>query len=296
MAALPLFLRPVLLAAAACLSVSVSIISNAGVAEAGFGFGYHGGDDDWSKSRVASIVTEKLYSDMFKHKDDTACPAHGFYNYTSFLRAAERFPAFGGDGDAATRKREVAAFLAQISHETTGGWATAPDGPYAWGLCFKEEISPASNYCDNTTTEWPCVAGESYHGRGPIQLSWNFNYGPAGQALGFDGLGNPEVVAGDPEVAFKTALWFWMTPRSPKPSCHDVMVGRYRPTDADVAANRTAGFGLTTNIINGGIECGKTGVPQVDDRIGFFRRYCELLGGVDVGPNLDCTQQQPYSS
>jgi hypothetical protein len=136
-----LFLRPVLLAAAACLSVWM--ISNAGVAEAGFG--YHGDDDNDndSKSRVASIVTEKLYGDMFKHKDDPACPAHGFYNYTSFLRAAARFPAFGGDGDAATRKREVAAFLAQISHETTGGWATAPDGPYAWGPLLQGGDQPA---------------------------------------------------------------------------------------------------------------------------------------------------------
>ena len=146
-----LFLRPVLLAVA-CLPVCM--ISNAGVAEAGYG--YHDDNDD-CKSRVASIVTEKRYGDIFKHKDDTACPAHGFYNYTSFLLAAARFPEFGGDGDAATRKREVAAFLAQISHETTGGWPTAPDGPYAWGLCFKEEISKATS--------------PPYYGRGPIQLT-----------------------------------------------------------------------------------------------------------------------------
>lgn len=53
-----------------------------------------------------------------------------------------------------------------------GGWATAPDGPYAWGLCFKEEIRPGSNYCDASDTEWPCYPNKSYHGRGPIQLSW----------------------------------------------------------------------------------------------------------------------------
>ncbi|PWZ08322.1 Chitinase 10 [Zea mays] len=307
-----LFLHPVLLATA-CLLVSV-VLCNAGVADAAWrwprwdslfpsrgqqqhhgGYGYHDNGDGSSKSRVASIVTQELYGEMFKHKDDAACPAHGFYTYASFLAAAARFPEFGGDGDLATRKREVAAFLAHVSHETTGGWATAPDGPFAWGLCFKEEITPPIDYCDASSTQWPCVAGKSYHGRGPIQLSWNFNYGPAGQALGFDGLGSPDVVAADPEVAFKTALWFWMTPRAPKPSCHDVMVGRYRPSAADVAANRTAGYGLTTNIINGGIECGKSGVPQVDDRIGFFREYCKLLR-VDVGTNLDCAQQQPYSS
>ncbi|RLN29498.1 chitinase 10-like [Panicum miliaceum] len=294
-----LFLPPIFL-----LAGLLAIVSNAGVAEAWWWSGWRwdclfpssGRGHGQSRSHVASIVTEDVYRSFFLHKDDAACPARGFYNYTSFLRAAEAFPEFGGDGDAATRKREVAAFLAQISHETTGGWATAPDGPFAWGLCFKEEISPPSNYCDASNTEWPCFPGKSYHGRGPIQLSWNFNYGPAGKALGFDGLRNPEVVAVDPDVAFKTALWFWMTPRAPKPSCHDVMVGRYKPSPADLAANRTAGFGLTTNIINGGIECGPSGNPApVGDRVGFFRRYCGMLG-VDVGPNLDCARQEPYSS
>jgi hypothetical protein len=71
----------------------------------------------------------------------------------------------------------------------------------------------------------------------------SYNYGPAGQAVGFDGLNNPEIVATDPVIAFKTALWFWMTPQSPKPSCHDVMAGRYTPTATDIAANRLPGYG-----------------------------------------------------
>ncbi|BAF16504.1 chitinase 10-like [Oryza sativa Japonica Group] len=253
------------------------------------------------RSHVSSIVTEEMYNkSLFIHKDDAACPARNFYTYAAFLRAADQYPSFGGAGGRDTRRREVAAFLAQVSHETTGGWATAPDGPYTWGLCFKEELKPASNYCDAAVAaRWPCFPGKSYHGRGPIQLSWNFNYGPAGEAVGFDGLREPEVVAGDAVVAFKTALWFWMTPRPPsKPySCHDVMTGRYRPSRADAAANRTAaGFGLTTNIINGGLECNNRtgGDPRVEDRIGFFRRYCGALG-VDVGDNLDCAHQLPYS-
>lgn len=71
----------------------------------------------------------------------------------------------------------------------------------------------------------------------------SYNYGPAGQALGFEGLNNPELVATDPVIAFKTALWFWMTPQSPKPSCHDVMAGWCTTTADDVAANRLPGYG-----------------------------------------------------
>ncbi|KAF7818071.1 chitinase 10 [Senna tora] len=242
---------------------------------------------------ISSLVTKNLFNSIFLHKDDAACPAKDFYTYESFIHATKCFPAFGSRGSLTTRKREIAAFLAQISHETTGGWSTAPDGPFSWGLCFKEEINPQSDYCDSTNTQWPCYPGKRYYGRGPIQLSWNSNYGPAGKALGFDGLKNPEIVANNSVIAFKTALWFWMTERKPVPSCHDVMVGRYVATEADIAANRTAGFGLVTNIINGGLECGIPGDARVNDRIGFFQRYVKLFN-VDTGPNLDCAYQKSF--
>ncbi|KAE8699650.1 Chitinase 10 [Hibiscus syriacus] len=193
------------------------------------------------RSSISSLITENLYNSIFLHKDDNACLARNFYTYNSFIQAASCFPKFGNTGDIATRRRKIAAFLAQISQETTGRWATAPDGPFAWGLCFKEEINPQSNYCDATNTRWPCFPGKSYHGRGPIQLSsWNYNYGQAGRAVGFDGLRNPEIVANNSLIAYKTAFWFWMTVQTPKPSCHGVMVGKYVPTEAYLAANRTA--------------------------------------------------------
>ncbi|XP_057422775.1 chitinase 10 [Lotus japonicus] len=242
---------------------------------------------------ISSLISKSLFDSIFLHKDDSACPAKNFYTYESYIQASKCFPAFGATGSLTTRKREIAAFLAQISHETTGGWATAPDGPYAWGLCFKEEVSPQSDYCDSTNKEWPCYPGKSYKGRGPIQLSWNYNYGPAGKALGFDGLRNPEIVTNSSLVAFRTSLWFWMTERKPKPSCHNVMIGKYVPTQADIAANRTAGFGLVTNIINGGLECGLSDDGRVNDRIGYFERYAGLFN-VDTGPNLDCAYQKSF--
>ncbi|KAK9950403.1 hypothetical protein M0R45_005896 [Rubus argutus] len=242
---------------------------------------------------ISTLINKKLYNTLFLHKDDKACPANNFYTYRSFIKATKWFPGFGTTGSLATRKREIAAFLAQISHETGGGWATAPDGPYSWGLCYKEEINPGSNYCDDTYKQWPCYPGKSYKGRGPIQLSWNFNYGQAGKALGFDGLKNPEIVANNSLISFKTALWFWMTEQKPKPSCHDVMVGRYVLTKADVAANRTVGFGMVTNIINGALECGIGSDARVNDRIGYFKRYASLFS-VQTGPNLDCANQKSF--
>ncbi|CAM0955616.1 unnamed protein product [Alopecurus aequalis] len=246
---------------------------------------------------VASILSRDLFEQLLLHRNDAACPASGFYTYDKFLEAAAAFPAFGGTTEGLsteTRKREVAAFLGQTSHETTGGWPTAPDGPFSWGYCFKQERDPPSNYCDTTKPEWPCAPGKQYYGRGPIQLSWNYNYGQAGRALGVDLLGNPDLVATDTVVSFKTALWFWMTPQANKPSSHAVITGQWTPTAEDNAAGRVPGYGVITNIINGGIECGKGPVAEVADRIGFYQRYCDNLG-VDTGSNLDCYNQGPFS-
>lgn len=109
----------------------------------------------------------------------------------------------------------------------------------------------------------------------------NYNYGPAGRAIGVDLLNNPDAVANDAVVSFKTALWFWMTAQRPKPSAHFVITGKWRPTGADLSAGRVSGYGLITNIINGGIECGKGSNPKMENRIGFYKRYLEsILGSI----------------
>ena len=56
------------------------------------------------------------------------------------------------------------------------------------------------------------------------------NYQQAGDAIGADLVGNPDLVSTDPVISFKTAIWFWMTAQSPKPSCHDVILGNWTPS------------------------------------------------------------------
>ncbi|CAL4937504.1 unnamed protein product [Urochloa decumbens] len=225
-----------------------------------------------------SIITQKMFESMLSHRGDSGCEGK-FYTYDSFVKAASKFPAFGTTGNDETRRRELAAFFGQTSHETTGGWATAPDGQFAWGYCRVKEQKP---------TDPP------YYGRGPIQLTHEYNYRQAGQALGLDLVGNPDLVSSDPVVAFETAMWFWMTPQSPKPSCHAVMTGGWAPSAADRAAGRLPGYGLTTNIINGGQECG-TGQANdnAKDRVGFYKRYCDMLR-IGYGDNMACMNQKPY--
>lgn len=207
---------------------------------------------------------------------------------------------FLNEGTLVEKKRDLAAFLGNISHETTGGWSTAPGGPYAWGLYWKEEVGHDDNsvggYVSANDPNYPPNPAESYHGRGPIQLSWNYNYGYMSQVIFGDKnilLNDPDRVAHDGKLGFMTGIWFWMTPQSPKPACHDVMVGNWEPTPEDIAANRLPGFGVTINVINGGLEAGRPNDYRVVDRIGFYEAICTEMG-ITTGPNVDCFTQQPF--
>lgn len=76
-----------------------------------------------------------------------------------------------------------------------------------------------------------------------MNIRSNVNYCAAGQTIGVDLLNRPNLAVTDPVVSFKTAIWFWMTPQSPKQSCHDVITGRWTPSAADRATGRVAGYG-----------------------------------------------------
>jgi hypothetical protein len=63
-------------------------------------------------------------------------------------------------------------------------------------------------------------------------------------------------VANEGWLAFASALWIYMTPISPKPSIHDIAVGNWQPSSADITNGLKLGFGATISVISGGEECG----------------------------------------
>lgn len=228
----------------------------------------------------------------------------------TIVREVVDYGSFANEGDVAARKRELLAFLANISQETTGGWPTAPGGQYAWGLYFREEqgYEGTNNigYRDETSTLYPPAPGKSYHGRGPIQLSYNYNYGQASELLYGDKnilLANPEKVIQDGALAFQTGLWFWMAPQYPKLNCHDVMIpGKWTPTALQQASGLKPGFGATVVIINGGIECGSGQEnTKVLNRIGHFQRYTGIKGvsmelnGGNNPANCGCANMKAFA-
>lgn len=212
------------------------------------------------------------------------------------------FGSFIKEGSAENRKRELAAFLANIAHETGGGWATAPGGELRWGLFWNEEVG----YINSTNigyvqshADFPPVSGKSYHGRGPIQLSWNYNYGLiSGIIYGTKDtlLQQPELITNDGKLGFMTAMLFWMTPQPPKPSAHDVIVGNWTPSATDISKGLTpAGFGITIMIINGSFEGNKDETDyRVGRRVGHYRDITTKMGVDITGEKLNTLGMSPF--
>ncbi|KAG6553183.1 hypothetical protein Mapa_005242 [Marchantia paleacea] len=224
-------------------------------------------------NRLETFLPRKLFMELFPNR----LP---FYTYESFIEAAMGFfpKGFGVDGSEDDQKREISALLAHIDHGTSG-------------LLYKEERDPPSTYCQ-LSTEFPCHPGKSYHGRGPLQLCWNYNYIQCGEDIGDDSLLScPEKLSENPVIAFKSAFWFWCKGQWAKPSCHSVMTGSWTPKPTDIEAKRLPGFGLTINIING-VECNKYSV-QANSRVEKYLWFCKCFD-VDPGENIQCSEQKPF--
>lgn len=255
--------------------------------------------------RTLDFLDEKTWNILFPHRfgyrpEDTLGHMTDFYTFRAFAKAAAFFPGFLSEGDLQTQKRELAAFLASIAYETGGGWSDAPGGYFAWGLYYVEERPRSGirfNYVDSVSKRYPPSPGESYHGRGPVQLSWNYNYGKFSEVWFGNKdslLKNPSELAQDPVLAFVSAIWFWMTPQFPKPSCHDIMVGSWVPESQDSAKGRLPGFGAVVNVINGGVSCGSS-LEEVKTvyRYRYYQFFCDYFE-VPAGENISCTTQRPF--
>ncbi|CAB4292747.1 unnamed protein product [Prunus armeniaca] len=204
-------------------------------------------------SSVADIVTEGFFNGII-NQAPSDCAGKNFYSRDGFIKAVNSSSDFGRLGTVDESKREIAAFFAHATHETGH-------------FCYIEEINRGT-YCQ-PSTDYPCNPDKKYYGRGPFQITWNYNYGAAGNSIGLDLLNSPETVASDAAVAFKTALWYWMN--------------NVRPVVSQ-------GFGATIRAINGAVECDGQRPDVVQARINYYNDYCSRLN-VDPGTNLSCDGQ-----
>ncbi|KAL1298347.1 hypothetical protein HN51_042720 [Arachis hypogaea] len=201
---------------------------------------------------VADVVTQDFFNSII-NQASANCEGKNFYTRDAFLSALNSYSTFGQLSSTDDSKREIAAAFAHFTHET--GY-----------FCYINEQNGAShNYCDSSYTQYPCNPNKQYFGRGPLQLTWNYNYGAAGNANNFDGLNAPETVGNDAVVSFKAALWFWIN---------------------NVRSVESQGFGATIRAINSG-ECNGGNTSEMNDRVNLYKQYCQDFG-VAPGDNLTC--------
>ncbi|HEC5278617.1 TPA: chitinase [Enterobacter cloacae] len=243
--------------------------------------------------RVEGILKESDWEYLFplRAKD---------YSYSNFLKAVGKFPALcdtyndGRDSDAICRK-ELATMFAHFAQETGGHESWRPEPEWRQALVYVREMGWSEGQKGGYNGEcnpdvwqgqtWPCGKDKdgdflSYFGRGAKQLSYNYNYGPFSEAMYGDVrtlLDKPELVA-DTWLNLASAIFFFAYPQPPKPSMLQVIDGTWQPNDHDKANGLVPGFGVTTQIINGGVECGgPTEIAQSQNRIKYYKEFANYL-------------------
>ena len=241
------------------------------------------------------------------------------YSYNNFLKGVAKFPAVCGDyatpdeSEAICRKT-LATMFAHVAQETGAHEAWRPEPEYRQGLVYVREMGmteQSDSYnggCGDVnwaTEAWPCGKWadgrfKSYFGRGAKQLSYHFNYGPFSDAMFGDAtvlLDAPERVA-DTWLNLASAVFFYAYPQPPKPSMLHIIDGTWQPNAADIADGRLPGFGVTTMVINGGVECGGTGPEHAAsaNRISYYRAFAATLGvPVDERETLGCRNMKEFT-
>lgn len=243
--------------------------------------------------RVEGMLSEQDWDYLFPMRAPE-------YTYSNFLKAIGKFPAVcgtytdGRDSDAICRK-SLATMFAHFAQETGGheSWRDIPEWRQA--LVYLREVGWTEGQKGGYNGEcnpdvwqgqtWPCgkdADGDflSYFGRGAKQLSYNYNYGLFSEAMYGDVrplLDKPQLVA-DSWMNLASAVFFFVYPQPPKPSMLHVIDGTWQPNDRDKSNGLVPGFGVSIQIINGGVECGgATENAQSLNRIAYYKEFANYL-------------------
>ncbi len=217
-------------------------------------------------------------------------------------------------------KMELSMTFAHF-HQETGGLIYVAELP---GATFTSNNSWGyrGTYCDASQTwgkAYPCAkyidekGFPAYIGRGGKQLSYPYNYGPYSRVhYGIEDITlllNPWLLGSidpeyphDPKMLFESAIYFGMVPRGAKPSMHQIATGIWDPTEVELELGHEYGFHATTNVINGGIECGGKNTEQARNRANYFITVTKQFGIYDgwadqmVSPDENCSTYTAYEN
>ena len=262
--------------------------------------------------RVEGIITPEKWDFIFPQRAKE-------YTYLNFLKGIGKYPALcqtytdNNDSDAICT-RALATMFAHFTQETGAHNPSDETPQWRQGLVYLRELGWTEDsrngygICSPDTWQgraYPCGKFpdgqyKSYFGRGAKQLSYNYNYGPFSISIYNNVrtlLNSPEKVA-DTWLNLASAAFFYTFPAPPKPNMLSVMDGRWKPNSIDLADNRTPGFGVTTMIINGGVECGgPVENAQSKNRIEYYKEFAEYLKfTIPEDERLGCANMKQFDA
>ncbi|KAI8323902.1 lysozyme-like protein [Martensiomyces pterosporus] len=185
---------------------------------------------------------------------NTKYPAPSDSQCKSFLKG---MTTAGGISSA----REAAMFLSNILWESDG-------------LQAKEEYAcqDMPDWCAQNYKTPEDVAGQTYWGRGYIQLTWHYNYLDASKGLfGDDRLAkNTAQVSSNEDLAWNVSFWFWKD--------------RVRSDPGVPAGN----FGASINKINGGLECRGAAQDKAKKRYAMYKVVLPIFAPGETPKESGC--------
>lgn len=119
-----------------------------------------------------------------------------------------------------------------------------------------------------------CPYGK-YFGRGYLQLTWDYNYKKASEAIYHDDslLSSPDKAAEQPG-AWQTAVWYWVTV--------------VQPALAKANAIDTYKLGHSVKAINGNIECSGGPKQAAQNRLAIYNEILKILNIDGTGTLEGC--------
>ncbi|EPR57608.1 chitinase-like protein CLP1 [Toxoplasma gondii TgCatPRC2] len=192
------------------------------------------------------------------HKD-LSCAIQADSRFASFCNSSDKYSY---EENAFVNVSECAAFLAHVFVHTNS---------------FTQFEETSNNRECRESEKYPCgPSTASYHGRGPLMIRGNDDYGRLGEYLFDDAeklLLHPRLIEPQGISGWVAALWKWMEQRpyglncpetfvgSGKASCHDAILNQdvspevtmeaLTDNDREKLTKGVSGFGLTINILAG---------------------------------------------
>ncbi|KAJ1969351.1 hypothetical protein H4R35_006163 [Dimargaris xerosporica] len=226
-----------------------------------------------SNGAMASVSSSISEAGAYPTESPTASGGGGSGS-GSLMTCDEFNKAVTSSGYSAPSQAQCQAFQTQFSKADVSSKLEAAMlvAQLIWesgGFQYKSEIACQGTGCPGEyATPGVDVPGKHYYGRGYIQLTWAENYKAASQGLFGDDrlLKDPDQVASDEETAVGVGMHYWKTRVHNQPG---VSEGK---------------FGVTTNAINGKLECGGPNSATAAKR---FEIYKKVLAAFQLNQTPD---------